>query len=108
MRVIDGVKKLERFNQRFTVAPNVADYPTVHDREQLVTALVNRPWAAKPMTSGVLRPIEVRASDERLLRIELVVFRLEESQTDMVRREVEAIWAAQAVQIEAIGPPPTG
>jgi hypothetical protein len=100
MDIIEAVKKLERFNRRFNVAPNATEYPTLHDREQLVTALVNRPWAAKAMISAVLRPIEVRASDERMLRIELVVFRLGESQADTVRREVEAIWAGQAVRIE--------
>ncbi len=51
--------------------------------------------------SGAWWPTELRASDERLLRIELVVFRgLGESQVHMVRREVDAIWAAQAVRIE--------
>jgi len=40
--LIDAVKKLERFNQRFGVTPNAGDYPTLHDREQLVTALINR------------------------------------------------------------------
>jgi hypothetical protein len=94
------VKKLEEFNQRFSVAPNAANYPTSRDRKQLVTKLINRPWAAKATISTVLRPIEVRASDERLLRIELVVFRLGDSQADTVRREVEAIWAGQAVRIE--------
>ena len=50
---------------------------------------------------GACRPIEVRASDDRLLRIELFVFRgLGESQVDLVRREVGAIWAPQAVRIE--------
>jgi hypothetical protein len=50
---------------------------------------------------GACRSIEVRARDDRLLRIELFVFRgLGESQGDQVRREVEAIWAAQAVRIE--------
>jgi len=47
------------------------------------------------------RPIEVRGSDDRVLRIELVVFRgLGKSQVDMVRHEVDAIWATQAVRIE--------
>jgi hypothetical protein len=32
-------------HQRFSVAPNATDYPTLDDREQLVTALVNHPWA---------------------------------------------------------------
>jgi hypothetical protein len=46
MRVIDAAKKLENFNQRFGVAPNAGDYPTLRDREQLVTTLANRSWAA--------------------------------------------------------------
>ena len=46
MRVIEAVKKLENFNERFSLAPNAADYPSLRDRKQLVTALVNRPWAA--------------------------------------------------------------
>ena len=50
---------------------------------------------------GACRPIEVRARDDWLLRIELFVFRgLGESQVDLVRREVGEIWAAQAVRIE--------
>ncbi len=50
---------------------------------------------------GASAPIEVRAGDERLLRIELVVFGgLGDSQVDMVRREVDAIWTPQAVRIE--------
>jgi hypothetical protein len=50
---------------------------------------------------GAAAPIDLRASDERLLRIELVVFQgLGDSQVDMVRREVDAIWAPQAVRIE--------
>lgn len=50
---------------------------------------------------GACRPIDLRADDDQLLRIELFVFRgLGESQVDMVRREVGAIWAAQAVGIE--------
>ena len=60
-------------------------------------------------THEACRPIEVRASDDRLLRIELFVFRgLGESQVDMVRHEVAAIWAAQAVQIEWSCTEPTG
>lgn len=52
-------------------------------------------------THGVWWPIQVEAADERLLRIELRVFRgLGESQVDMVRREVAEIWSAQAVRIE--------
>jgi hypothetical protein len=46
MRVVEAAQKLETFNQQFGVAPNAADYPTLRDREQLVTALVNRSWAA--------------------------------------------------------------
>ena len=46
-------------------------------------------------------PIDVRARDDRLLRIELVVRRgLGESQIRLVRREVDTIWAPQAVRIE--------
>src|SRR5262245_2611063 len=49
----------------------------------------------------ICRPIQVRATDDRLLRIELVVFRgLGRSQVHMVRREVDAIWAPQGVRIE--------
>jgi hypothetical protein len=51
MRAIDAVKKLQRFNQRFSLAPNVADYPTLRDRKQLVTTLITRPWAAKTRTA---------------------------------------------------------
>ena len=58
---------------------------------------------------GACPPIELRASDEQLLRIELFVFRgLGESQVDMVRREVGAIWAAQAVGIEWLCPETKG
>jgi len=58
---------------------------------------------------GAWSPIEVRASDDRLLRIELVVFRgLGESQVDLVRREVDAIWAAHAVRVEWSRAEPTG
>jgi hypothetical protein len=50
---------------------------------------------------GASAAMEAQAGDERRLRIELVVFGgLGESQVDMVRREVDAIWAAQAVRIE--------
>ena len=50
---------------------------------------------------GAWWPIDVRARDDRLLRIELVIFRgLGKSQINMVRREVDAIWATQAVRIE--------
>ena len=44
--VLEAARKLENFNQRFGVAPNAGDYPTQRDRQQLVMALVNRPWAA--------------------------------------------------------------
>jgi hypothetical protein len=51
--------------------------------------------------SGGSWPIEVHANDDRLLRIELVVVRgLGDSQIEMVRREVDAIWVVQAVRIE--------
>jgi hypothetical protein len=53
MGVIEAVKKLERFNQRFSVAPNATDYPTLHDRRQLVTTLITRPWVAKTRTAPV-------------------------------------------------------
>jgi hypothetical protein len=45
-RVVEAAKKLQNFNERFGLAPNAGDYPTLRDREQLVTALVNRSWAA--------------------------------------------------------------
>jgi hypothetical protein len=51
MRVVEAAKKLANFNQQFGVAPNAADYPTLRDRKQLVTALINRPWAKKRTTS---------------------------------------------------------
>ena len=51
MRVVGAAKKLERFNERSGVAPNAGDYPTLRDREQLVTSLANRPWAAKTRTA---------------------------------------------------------
>jgi len=50
-RVVEAAKKLQNFNQRFGVAPNAGDYPTLRDRQQLVMALVNRHWAAKTGTA---------------------------------------------------------
>lgn len=51
-------------------------------------------------THGGCRSIEVRAGQDRLLQVELFVFRgLGKSQVDMARREVGDIWAAQAVRI---------
>lgn len=52
-------------------------------------------------TYGTCRPARVEASDERVLRIELVVFRgLGKYQIEMVRREVSAIWATEEVRID--------
>jgi hypothetical protein len=51
IRIIDAVKKLEKFNRQFTLAANAADYPALSDREQLVTALIKRPWAVKTRTA---------------------------------------------------------
>jgi hypothetical protein len=47
---------------------------------------------------------EVLADEMRVLRIELIVFRgLGERQMDMLKREVETIWAAQDVTIDWAG-----
>lgn len=53
---------------------------------------------------GAWWAIDVRANDDRLLRIDLVVLRgLGKSQISLVRREVDTIWAPQAVRIEWSG-----
>ena len=52
------------------------------------------------MTLGTMGSIGAGTPNERVLRIEMFVFRgLDERQIDMLRREVGAIWAPQAVTV---------